>query len=186
MPHSLIPFTIKPHLVPFLFNELKLVETKNGDKKVSAAKVTCDTVLGRIIRLLLKPTDKKPLCDISHQTFLLVHEQPITKSLLDKDYPHLDGRSSFLYLPKSGEEFINAHLDHIFKTAHLFYIHSWSEKKGDEGIDIGIVKFLSKYNLEEFNFNISRIRRDYYRKRQSGYFDTMVFYNPISNILESA
>jgi len=185
MSHTLVPVHIKPHLVPFLFKEFKAVDCLLDGKTVKAAKVTNFTTLGKFIRLLLEKTYTAPSCDKLPQLFLQVEEAPKIQSFLRPHYKFVDGRSSFLQLPEAGQEFINSYLELIFETAMMFYINSWHEKKGEDGIEPGILKFLSKYNLEEFDYSIISIRRDYYRKLKSGYFIGNIQFNTITQRIET-
>ena len=185
MPHTLVPVSIKPHLVPFLFKEFKAVDCVVDGREVKAVKVTTYTSLGKFIRLLLEKTYTKPSCDKSTEIFLQVGEAPKLQAFLRPHYKYVLGETSYLKLPAAGQEFLNSYLQLIFETAMLFYIYSWHEKKGDDGIEPGIIKFLSKYNLEEFNYSIISIRRDYYRKLKSGYFIGNIQFNPITQCIET-
>ena len=184
MPHALVPVTIKPHLIPFLFMELKPLVISRNNKQTVVAKVTNETSLGIFLRLLMKKTYKKNECDESRTIFLRVRENARIPSDLKNTYSYPVGVFSYLYLPEEGQNFLNEHLEKKFNTAIMFYIHSWREKKGSQSIDEGILNFLDKYQLEEYNYTTSRIRREYYRKLESGYFDGKVVFNPVSNELE--
>jgi len=185
MSHALVPVHIKPHLVPFLFKEFKAVDCVIDGIAVKAVKVTNHTSLGKFIRLLLEKTYTKPSCDKSTQLFLQVGETPKLQAYLRGHYRYVSGEASFLKLPSAGQEFLNSYLQLIFETAMMYYIYSWNEKKGNDGIEPGIIKFLSKYNLEEFNYSIISIRRDYYRKLKSGYFVGNIQFNPLTQRIET-
>lgn len=180
MSHTIIPVNIKPHLVPFLFKNLECVSWNYNGKDVKAAKVTNSTHLGRFIRLLLEKSTQKPECDKTLQNFLIVHDTPFQQAFMRSDFKYEDGRTGFLYLPKSGTKLINEYLEEDFETACMYYIHSRYKSNTDEGLDSIILDFFSKYNLEEFGFNTLRIRRDYYRKVKRGYFKATVYFDPVS------
>jgi hypothetical protein len=184
MSQTLVSSHIKPHLVPFLFMELSPIKTKAENKEVIAARVTGDTSLGKIIRLLCKKSVNKIASDKTPTIYFLVEERAENETYIYKDYKGDDGRSSFLYIPKSGERLINAHLERIFETALFFHIHSWNAKTGKQTMGEGILVFLEKYNLEEYNYNMSRIKKSYYRKVNTGYFDAKVTVNPVNGCIE--
>lgn len=182
--HTLIPAYIKPHLVPFLFKELKSVETVYEGEKIVAAKVTNETALGISIRLLLEKCNKKPTCDIGLTIFLQVQEEPQVPVYLKGMYRYADGRSSYLYLPTAGQNFLNKYLEKSFETSLMYYIHSWHQKEGESGINEGVITFLQKYNLEEHGYKADSVRRTYYRKLKKGYFEANISINPITMELE--
>lgn len=185
MPQTLIPVHIKPHLVPFLFKKLKCVECTYEGRPVKAAKVNNKTSFGRFVRLLLEKSQQKVKCDKSAQTFFLVSESAKPLDFMKGDYKYEDGRNGFLFLPEAGEKLVNEYLEEEFETASMFFIHSRHQAEGGGSLDSAIIEFFDKYDLEEFNYNILRIRRAYYRKLESGYFEARVKYNPISNKLEA-
>lgn len=182
--HTLVPANIKPHLVPFLFRELKPVSVLHENKVVIAAKVTNETPLGVSIRLLLEKSNQKPDCDTSGTIFLRVYEKPTVPKYLKGAFRYADGRSSFLFLPEAGQVFLNKYLEKSFETALMYHVHSWAQKNGEQGINEGIIIFLSEYDLEEYGATADSVRRDYYRKKNAGYFEGNVTVNPITLQLE--
>jgi|SRR5690554_6748966 len=186
MPQTLIPIHIKPHLIPFLFKKLKCEQVMYEGSLVKAAKVDNRTNFGRIVRLLLEKSERKVKCDTSRQSFFVVRNRPDTACFMGKDYKYQDGRTGFLYLPEAGEQLINEILEDDFETACMFYIHSRHKSNSTDSLDAIILDFFNKYNLEEFDFNILRIRRDYYRKVKDGYFRAKVFFDPLSETVRTA
>ena len=182
--HSIIPVYIKPHLVPFLFKELKFEVVLYEGKKIKAARVDNYTHFGRIIRLLLEKSDVKPKCDKVAQNFFLVQNQGRTSPFMRDDFGYADGRSSFLFLPKSGEQIINDYLEQKFETAFMFFIYSRHQSKNADPLNDIIIEFLDCYNLEDFDFDISAVRRDYYRKLKAGYFESRVSFNRLTGKVE--
>ena len=45
----------------------------------------------------------------------------------------------------------------------MSYLLGWEEKDGELGLAKGIIKFVDRYNLLEFGFDPSSLRRNYYR-----------------------
>lgn len=186
MQHTLLPIHIKPHLVPFFFRKFQFAEYIHEGRKINAAKITNHSSLGRFIRLLLEKSERKVKCDKSSQIFLLVTNYAKPLGLMKSAYKYEDGRTGFLYLPEAGEKLINETLQEEFETASMYYIHSRHKSNSTESLDDIILDFFNKYNLEELDFDILRVRRDYYRKVKQGYFRAKVFYDPLTQSVRAA
>jgi hypothetical protein len=181
MPHTFVPVHIRPHLVSFLFREFKPEKCTIEGAEITVAKLSTKSPVGKTIRLYMEKTYKKPVCDTTPLIYLKVEEH-LKKTGIYK-YP--DGRSSYLFLPKEGQEYLNDHLEGLFETALMYSIYSWHKSNSDQGINDAIVSFLTEFNLEEYNYTILGIRRDYYRKRKAGYFENKVAYNPFNGKVET-
>jgi len=179
MSHTLLPIHIKPHLVPFMFKKLKCVEYFENGVLHKAVKVTMHTAIGKLIRLLVEKSHRMVVCDKTPQIILKLEDSPKIEGLKGDAYKYEDIRSSLCYLPAAGEEFLNEYLEDQLEIALMHFINSWHQNKGDEGIDVAILLFLEKYNLEEYGYKVRNIRRDYYRKKQAGFFEPLVQYDPV-------
>lgn len=184
MPSTVIPVKIKPHLIPFLFKELKMEEITHEGEKVKAVKVDNYTYFGRFIRLLIEKSSKKIKCDEPPQILFIIANDPRLSAFMNKDYVSADGRGAFLCLPKSGEQLINEYLQQKFDIACMFFIFSRHQTGAEDPLNKIIEDFLVQYNLEEFDYDISAVRRDYYRKLKSGYFSSKVNFNTLTNRIE--
>lgn len=180
MPHQLVPVSIKPHLIPFLFKEFEAVLDSSSGIQINVAKHTIQSPMGKILRSLMQISHKKVPCDTIPQIFLKVQEKYKYTGI----FHFADGRTGFLYLPEEAQGFLNEHLQKLFDISLMNSIHSWSKSNTDQGINDAIVSFLETYNLEEYNYTLLGIRRDYYRKRKARYFESSVFYNTMSNKIE--
>lgn len=163
MPRSLIPVEIRPHLVPFLFQEFQGITANYNGKKVKAVKISTRNYFGKLIRLLVEKCDTPHTSDKKYSIFLSISEQQLNTRYFGKIYRYVDGRNSFLQIPQEGVTMINEYLEGIFRSNCLFYLDGWSEKEGEQGLNIGILKFIDKYNLLEFGFDPASVKRNYYR-----------------------
>ena len=179
MSHTMLPIHIKPHLIPFMFKKLKCVEYFENGVKLKAVKVTTHTAIGKLIRLLVEKTNKMVVCDKTPQIILKLEDQPKTRGVMAQAYQYEDIRSSFCCLPEAGVELLNEYLEDQLQIALMHFINSWHLKKGHEGIDIAIILFLENYNLEEYGYTVTNIRRDYYRKKSAGFFESLVQFDPL-------
>lgn len=78
MSHSIIPVYIRPHLVPFLFKELKCENVIYKGKEIKAARADNFTHLGRYVRLLIEKSTQKPKCDTNCQNYFIVSNRVVT------------------------------------------------------------------------------------------------------------
>ena len=163
MSRTLIPANIRPHLVPFLFMEFPGIEASFRGKKVKAVKISTRNSLGKIIRFLAEKSDHPQGCDTTNSIFLSIKNQQREKEYFGKIYTYQDGRSNFLKLPEEGVMLVNDHLESIFRSNMMSYLLGWEEKDGELGLAKGIIKFVDRYNLLEFGFDPSSLRRNYYR-----------------------
>lgn len=162
MPH-LLPVTIKPHLIPFLYKEFKGVEATYYNQKVKAVKISSKSNLGKIINLLVEKSHIKPQCDTTAPIFFLIQDRTRRPSYEGNIMNYADGRNSYLMLPELGVKIINEILSTNFDIAINSFIEGWEKKKGKEGVLDAIMELSNDYQLFEFGFTIAGIRRKYYR-----------------------
>lgn len=163
MPRTLVPVNIRPHLVPFLFQEFQGTEAHLHGRKLKAVKISTRNYFGKLIRLLAKKSDKPAACDKRYAIFLSIAEEERRIECFGKVYRYADGRNSFLHIPEEGVVMINEYLEGLFRNSCLFFLDGWVAKQGEQGLNIGILQFIDKYRLLEFGFDPDSMRRNYYR-----------------------
>ncbi len=165
MSQSIIPVNIRPHLVPFLYQEFQGVEEKYLHTKVKSAKICTRTTLGKIIRLLAEKCEK-PLKPEKYNVFLSVRNVESCE-FFGSVFKYQKGTYSFLRLPEAGCKLVNDHLEDAFRLSLVSFIlgYSTEKKKGDIGDAINV--FLDSYNLREFGFSEATVRRLYDREIKS-------------------
>lgn len=164
---SVVPITVRAHLVPFFFKESEGKEYAYGNKKVKAVlfSSTVSTV-GRIIRLLMIKSEK-PLKVDNFNLCLSIIDEGNGKRYQGQFYKHVSGRNSFLALPKEAGDDINDLLEDIFRMAFFSYVQGCIENNGEAIVVNAINKFIDKYDLLEFGFSNDTLRRLYYREKKN-------------------
>lgn len=168
MSRSTVPVKIKPHLVPFFFQEFEGIESVYLNKKVKAAKITTNKPLGKIIRLLLEKTPFPEKVDKFH-LFLSIQDREYSKEFFGQIYKCANGANSFLKLPEAGARLINDHLEDIFRTSLVSFVEGHIAENSAAEVRSAIDLFLVKYDLYEQGFGIESLRRYYYRVIEEGH-----------------
>ena len=165
MSRTIIPVNLRPHLVPFLYQEFQGVEANYLNTKVKAAKVSTRTTIGKIIRLLADKCEK-PLKAEKYNVFLSVRNNE-DNIFFGSVYKYNSGTYSFLRLPEQGVKLLNDHLEDVFKITLVAFVLGYStrKKKGDLSEAINI--FLDAFNLREFGYSEATLRRQYDRDLKS-------------------
>ncbi|AXP79196.1 hypothetical protein CJ739_96 [Mariniflexile rhizosphaerae] len=166
MHRSIIPVNIRPHLVPFLYQEFEGIEENYLDSRVKAAKISTRTVLGKIIRLLAEKSEK-PLKAKSYNVFLSVRNKE-SCDFFGSVYKYQSGSYSFLRLPEEGCRLLNDHLEDTFRLVLVSFVLGYVTKKEQGDVAEALNIFLDSFNLREFGYSEPTIRRMYDRELQSG------------------
>lgn len=163
---SLVPIQIRPHLVPFFFEESEGEEAFYcGKKHKSVLFSPTVSSVGRIIRLLMVKSDV-PLKVKDFNLFLTISDTPDKKTYSGTFYKQVDGRNSFLKLPKEAGEDINDLLEDIFRMSFISYMKGCAENNSDAVIVEAINKFIDRYDLLEFGYSNDTLRKLYYRGKK--------------------
>lgn len=171
MSHSLVPIYIKPHLIPWLISYFPTSKKGITKNDIDVYKLCMNTAMGKMIRMLVQKTHKKPMYDKTSDIFFRVTNTIDGRSICRDILKVSDGESSFLELPEYAVDLFNEHLEDQLKLAMFYFIHAWKIKKGEGGLRVAVETFLTKYKLEEQGYTINGVTRAYYRKLNAGYFD---------------
>jgi hypothetical protein len=164
---SVVPITVREHLVPFFFKESEGKEYVYGNKKVKAVVFSSSvSTVGRIIRLLMVKTGT-PLNIDYFNLCLTITDAVNGKRYQGQFYKNISGRSSFLALPKDANDDINDLLEDIFRMAFFSYVQGCIENNDEAIVVNAINKFIDKYDLLEFGFSNDTLRRLYYREKKN-------------------
>ena len=169
MSRSTVPVQIRPHLVPFFFEEFEGIESHYLNKRVKAAKISTNKPLGKIIRMLVEKIDR-PVKPDNFQMFLSIEDRERSKEFFGQVYKCADGSNSFLHLPPAGMQLVNDHLEDLFRTSMVYYVEGHLADNPAGEIRKAIDLFLMKYDLYEYGFGIETLRRHYYRVLEDGAF----------------
>lgn len=162
MCRSVVPVNIRPHLVPFLYQQFEGVEEKYLHGKVKAAKICTGTTLGKIIRLLAEKSEK-PLNAKKYNVFLSIKNDEHSQ-FFGSIFKYQRGSYTFLRLPDAGSKLLNDHLEDTFRLTMVTFVlgYSTNKKKGDVSEALNI--FLDTFNLREYGYSEPTLRRMYDRE----------------------
>ncbi len=169
MSRSTVPVQIRPHLVPFFFEEFEGIEALYLNKRVKAARISTKKPLGKFLRLLMEKSDAPERPEKFHM-YLSIQDREYSKDFFGQIYKCASGKNSFLKLPAEGSKLINDHLENIFRTSMIYFIEGHIAENESGQIRKAIDIFLMKYDLYENGFEVESIRRYYYRVIGDGYF----------------
>lgn len=156
---QVIPVYIRPKLIPFLSQTFYGTEARYLNKHVKAIDIDVSTPLGSFIRLQMDKIDY-PVRDISKYN-MFFHIRDVEPRCFGRLYSYSKGKNSFLHLPKHAVDNINDYLENIFKTALFNFLEAWEHT--DKSCFEGILAFMDKHNLLDYDFNAESLRRAYYR-----------------------
>lgn len=163
---SIVPITIRKHLVPYFFKESEGEVFSYGKHKVKTALFSSDiSSVGTIIRRLMTKSGN-PLKVDNFNLCLKVVDEGSHKSYSGQFYKHESGRNSYLMLPEEANNDINNLLEDIFRMAFVSYMNGAIENGAE--VIATIDKWIDKYELLEFGFSNDTLRRLYYREKKNG------------------
>ena len=163
---TLAPIDIKPHLVSFFFQEGKGKELVFMKKKVKPLIFHKTSSLSRLIRTIMEKSNQP--FDVEHFNVFLEINETSSKKYKGTIYKQVSGVNSFLKLPDEANRDINDLLDDMFRMALVSYVNGAVENSnGDAEKKAAINKFIDKYDLLEFGFSVSGLRRFYYREKDN-------------------
>lgn len=164
---SVVPISIRPHLVPFFFNECQGKEVSYANRKVKAALFSPQfSSLGRMIRLLMVKAGRPLLVD-NFNLYMSIVEEGKSKRYQGHFYKFENGRNSFLQLPPETTEDINDLMEDLFRMSFVSYVNGCIENNSEACVVLAINKFIDKYDLLECGFSNETLRRLYYRERKT-------------------
>lgn len=163
---SIVPVEIRPHLIPFFFQEFDGEKASYRGKEVTAVKISTKSSLGRMMRLFMVKI-AKPVKTDYYNLYLSVADTPSGKEYEGTFYRYESGSKSFLEMPKDVSREINGLLEDIFRIAFLYFVSGYMYE-GKSNITKGIDAWIEKYDLLEFGFSNSSLRQLYYRERNKG------------------
>lgn len=165
---SIVPITIRPHLVPYFFKESEGKIFNYGNKKVKTALFSPEvSSIGKIIRMLMIKSGV-PLNINFFNLNLVVADDGNSKAYSGQFYKHVSGRNSYLRLPEEANDDINDLLEDIFRMSFNSYMNGCIENNGEAVVVSAIDKWIDKYDLLEFGFSNDTFRQMYYREKKNG------------------
>ncbi|KAA2218263.1 hypothetical protein [Maribacter flavus] len=161
--HELIPFRLRDHLVPFLFNEFKCEEAVVMPRlKTKAIKLHKTSSICRLINMVhSKYEENTHLYDYRIQFSIRIvkggkkYDSALFKTRKDEH--------ELLQFTEYDNNYINGFFEDIFRTAFIFYVNG-SKQFTSVAIKEVINDFMDEYDLLELGFDTESLRILYYRE----------------------
>jgi len=158
-----IPVKIKPHLIPFLFNEMEGDSTATTeDKKVKLVRITKRSTMGFILMILQERiTPDYDLEKITGHTLFLSVEKNVhgNKATL---FRKVNNTNFELMLHPDDVDFFNEFLEDLFRITLVSYIQGYAAKPNDNQVRFAIFKYMELHELFQYEVDPESLRRMYY------------------------
>lgn len=161
---ELIPVTIRPHLVSFLFKELEGKEASYMNTKSKTIKIYPFSSLGKILYSQLINHIKIGRND-QYLIFLSIEKK---RNLEFQGQLCMEVKKLYenLLLPEANVRNINNLLEDIFRISFIYYVDGCMEHSNEPSITRAVDCFIEKYELLEVGFSNETLRRLYYREKK--------------------
>lgn len=162
-----IPVTIKPHLIPFLFNELEGdSDAAIPERKVKLVHITRRSTMGVILLILQERiTPDYDLEKITGHSIFLSVEKNLSgnKATL---FRRVKNRDTLLELLPEDVAFFNEFLENIFRNTMVSFVNGFKSRDDEHQVREAIHRFMLKHNLYETNIDPESLRAEYYRAQK--------------------
>lgn len=175
MNRSLVPVTLSPHLVPYLYKEMDGTEAHYRGKSVKAVHVRMSSAIGRIIRMFCVKIDA-PVGPEGYNIFLSVPSVLGKRYNAGSIYASECGRNAALHLPDEFVDDINLLFEEILNFAMCNYVDGTLLRarikmeelfpENEKGlITQALLEFGERYDLFENGILLDSMRKIYLRDR---------------------
>jgi hypothetical protein len=157
----IIPATISPHLIPFLYGEFGMLEKIVDGTKVITAPISPHSSLGHIIQhsISFSPVENR-----AHKVTCYLTFTELCDNFKDMYGCYLDDNQKHIMLDVKGARFLNNFLEDVMRTAMVYYIIGRMDREEkDDLIRNSISTFMERYDLFHYGFSIEGFRQVYYR-----------------------
>jgi len=159
----LVPFRLRDHLVPFLFNEFKSEESVvMPNLQTKSIKLHKTSSLSRTIALVHERYEEKPQ-QYDYRIQFSVRQVRGGKKFESSLYKTRKEGFEIMCFTESENQYINGFFEDIFRTAFIYYVNG-SRQFTTDGIKAVINDFIDEYDLLELGFDTETLRILYYRE----------------------
>lgn len=161
---SHVPISIRPHLVNFFFQEVEGEEVHYLKYRCKSFMLHKSAALNAIIQIVLVSADM-PVHPSDLSLLLEINEAEAKRTFNGTMFQPISGQNHFLKVPPEANRIINDLMDDIFRISFFYYVQGHLENRTTKEVTLidAIYRFMEKYELMEFGFNMSSLRRMYYR-----------------------
>lgn len=165
MSQELINVCIRPHLIPFLFQELEGdIKAVYKNKTIKLAHVTNASILGRLIHVFrdrAKVVKNKNKIN-GFSVFLSINTGNPEETKASINSRTWLEHSQIQFLPED-VKLLNDHLDFVFRVSLVQFIKGYDKgSPSDEKISKAIHEFMLLHNLYDTELDPESLRRHYY------------------------
>jgi hypothetical protein len=157
----IVPATIAPHLIPFLYEEFGSDDVKHEGSVIKVATISPFSSMGAVLSHCIKIS-------------ATMRERP--KNVCYLQFPEkcdhfthmygcmLDDRGDHIMLSIEGARFLNNFLEDILRLALVNYVTGRLDREEDDvRIKNAIGTFMEAYQLHAYGFGLEGFRQMYYR-----------------------
>lgn len=166
MSNELVPVTIRPQLVPFLFKEFEGKQAHYDCRTVKSVVFLPSSSITTYLYTQINYTKSKWESQDKF-LFYLVIDQKKTKTFSGSVFIDKDGVKENLLMPQEKVREFNNLLEDMFRTCMIFYIDA-CVKIAKISVPKAIEHFISEYDLYEVGFDFEALRVLYFRQKKTG------------------
>jgi len=160
-------------LIPFLFKEFEGVEARYLNRHVKSCKITTDSNIGFTFNLLLEKADY-PIKPDKYNMFISITRLGNKKVYQAKMYKTENGKTSFLKISPDHAADFNEYLEGLFRISFVNYVKGAVDQNDSKGVVYAAIKrFMTLYELDEYDFTVGRLSQYYYRSRNKKHLSKM-------------
>lgn len=167
----LIPCEIRPHLVPFLFEQFEGRRASYQGETVSSIRFLPSSSIASFLYELMEYKKKRGKQD--HFLMYLTIEKKTSFTYSGMIYTDSRGVKEKLMLPEEKVKAFNNLLEDIFRIALVFNVKG-SVQAGMSVIN-SLEAFAKEYGLEENGMEVENLRQLYYREKKTNLFSRLQY-----------
>lgn len=160
-----VPTIIRPHLVPFLFQEMEGVSAAIDFQRVNMVHLFPTSSLANYLYTQINDVEKTKFGIPRNKFLLYLSIEKKTKFTLSGTiYINKKGVKEILHMDIKKVRAVNNLFEDMFRTSLVFYVEGYVAA----GLEIikGLDLFAEKYNLLEYGFTTELLRSIYYSQKK--------------------
>jgi hypothetical protein len=160
-----VPMKLRPHLIPFFFEEMQGIIAAYAEQKVNMIRLYPTSSLANYIYTQIGYEKNAQGRDLpSFLLYLSIEKNKIT-TLSGTIYLDEKGIKSELLLDVSKVRAINNLLEDIFRNSMVTFVDGF--KAAGKPVRHGVNYFMDRYSLEEYGFERETLRMMYNREKEN-------------------
>ncbi|GAB3708535.1 hypothetical protein [Flavobacterium koreense] len=162
---SQVLVTIRPHLIPFFFEEMEGTLASYEGQKVNMIRLLPSSSLANYLYTQINYV-KKNSRNFPNDQFLFYLSIQYKQFYILSGTVYLDqkGERSELKMELDKVRDLNNLLEDIFRTSLVMFVDGC--RAGRLGVSKSVLLFMEKYNLIEYGFEVPTMRKMYYEQKK--------------------